>query len=235
MTPSIPLRSPKTALRSPFDPGVDRPSLGFAPPSIPLHSIPPHPPSRSKARLWALGGPPASARKKDSKGETVTNIDDKPITRQAVAAKNRSAPGKVTGRLHAAIMEMVWKGSCRADAAKAAQMTDHSLREALRRPHVKTFYLAELGILRTSERAKTFHRLCALRDQDENRNAAVAAAKLLEAIEADAPAYAPGSTRPGVTIIIGQAGSPPPMRTIEHEPAADDDMPPRQGGNSGRS
>jgi hypothetical protein len=183
--------------------------------------------------------------------------DDQPITRQAIAARNRSAPGKVTGRLHAAIMEMVWKGSCRAEAAQAAQMTDHSLREALRRPHVRAFYLAELGILRTSERAKTFHRLCVLRDQDENRNAAVAAARLLEALYAEAASNPISTMRPGVTIVIQQpTGAPPPtvaarpVVTIEGprrdgrgDPIFDpypgrdepeDDIPPHHGGNNGR-
>jgi hypothetical protein len=78
-----------------------------------------------------------------------------------------------------------------------------------RKPHVKAFYLAELGVLRESERPKTFHRLCDLRDQDENKNAAVAAAKALEQIsdiEVARPSNAPS---PGVTIrIINQAPAP---------------------------
>jgi hypothetical protein len=102
------------------------------------------------------------------------------VTRQALAAKDRSLPKRVTGRLLRAITEMIWSGSSRADAAKAAGMTDHSLRCALRKPHVIAFYRRELGVLRESERAKTFHRLCGLRDQDDNKNAAVAAARTLE-------------------------------------------------------
>ena len=155
----------------------------------------------------------------------MTDDDDSAIpTRQAIAAKNRSAPGKVTGRLHAAIMEMVWKGSSRAEAAAAAQMTDHSLRQAFRRPHVKAFYLRELGTLRSSERAKTFHRLCEIRDQDENRNAAVSAAKLLEALEAETTAHPIyGPTMPGLTIQIIAAPAPPPMRVINRLPIDEDE------------
>ena len=123
-------------------------------------------------------------------------------TRQALEAVNRSYPGKVTGRLRAALLDMVWKGSRRDDAAKANSMSIHGLREALRKPHVKAFYLAELGVLRESERPKTFHRLCDLRDQDENKNAAVAAAKVLEQIS-DAEVVRPSnSPTPGVTIVI---------------------------------
>ena len=105
-----------------------------------------------------------------------------PPTRQALEAVNRSAPGKVTGRLRAALLDMVWIGSRRDDAAQANGMTVHGLREALRKPHVKAFYLGELGVLRESERPKTFHRLCELRDQNSNANAAVSAAKVLEQI-----------------------------------------------------
>jgi hypothetical protein len=110
---------------------------------------------------------------------------------------------QVTGRLRAALTAMVWQGARRAEAAKIGGMTDHSLRAALRKPHVKAWYLAELGVLRESERPKTFHRLCDLRDQDENKNAAVAAAKALEQIS-DEQLVRPNATviSPGVTIRI---------------------------------
>jgi hypothetical protein len=150
--------------------------------------------------------------------------DDTNPTRQAIAAVNRSAPGKVTGRLHAAIMEMTWKGASRAEAAKAAGMTDHSLRTAFRKAHVKAFYLQELGILRTSERARTHHRLVELRDQDSNVNAAVSAAKLLESLEAESSARPiSSSAAPGVTIIIHDREAAPPMRTIDAYPADEDE------------
>jgi hypothetical protein len=123
-------------------------------------------------------------------------------TRQALEAVNRSYPGKVTGRLRAALLDMVWKGSRRDDAAKANSMSIHGLREALRKPHVKAFYLAELGVLRDSERPRTFHRLCALRDQDENKNSAVAAAKVLEQISDEQTDRRADLPTPGVTIRI---------------------------------
>ena len=101
---------------------------------------------------------------------------------------------------------MVWKGSRRDDAAKANSMSIHGLREALRKPHVKAFYLAELGVLRESERPKTFHRLCSLRDQDENKNAAVAVAKALEQIsDEQLLARSSNAPSPGVTIVIRHA------------------------------
>src|SRR6516165_10113874 len=128
-----------------------------------------------------------------------------PPTRQALEAVNRSYPGKVTGRLRAALLDMVWKGSRRDDAAKANSMSIHGLREALRKPHVKAFYLAELGVFRESERPKTFHWLCDLRDQNENKNAAVAAAKVLEQISDAEVAKPSNAVSPGVTIVIRHA------------------------------
>ena len=133
----------------------------------------------------------------------MTDSTDTPPTRQALAVEGRSRRMQVTGRLRAALTAMVWQGARRAEAAKISGMTDHSLRAALRKPHVKAWYLAELGVLRESERPKTFHRLCDLRDQDENRNAAVAAAKALEQIS-DEQLLRPNATviSPGVTIRI---------------------------------
>jgi hypothetical protein len=143
-----------------------------------------------------------------------------PPTRQALEAVNRSYPGKVTGRLRAALLDMVWKGSRRDDAAKANNMSIHGLREALRKPHVKAFYLAELGVLRESERPKTFHRLCDLRDQDENKNAAVAAAKALEQIS-DEQMMRPNAATvpsPGVIIRVLVPQSPVDTKVIDVTP-----------------
>ena len=62
-----------------------------------------------------------------------------------------------------------------------------------------------LSVLRESERPKTFHRLCDLRDQNENKNAAVAAAKVLEQISDAEVAKPSNAVSPGVTIVIRHA------------------------------
>jgi len=140
-------------------------------------------------------------------------------TRQAIAAKNRSRPGKVTGRLRIALDEMVWKASSRAEAAKVAGMTDHSLREALRRPHVRRHYLDECEVLRISGRAKRLHRLEELAAQDVNRNAAVAAIKVAEGV-GDEHGVGGGMVRtPGMVIVIQPGPAPAPQvhtRTIDN-------------------
>jgi hypothetical protein len=142
-------------------------------------------------------------------------------TRQAIAAQDRSAKGKVTGRLKRALDEMVWGGSCRTDAARIAGMTDHSLREALKKPHVKAYYLPELGVLRESGRAKTFHRLEALRDQDDNKAAAVKACQVLEQIGDEELGRRSGNVTPGLVIVIeGTPREPTPIAAIP-SPAPD--------------
>lgn len=150
------------------------------------------------------------------------SIDETPPpTRQAIAVIDRSAPGKVTGKLKVALQVMVWEGLKRADAATKAGMTDHGLREALRRPHVKRFYLDELDVLRTSERARNFLAMREVRDQDSNQMAKLNAAQAMdrEADQSDSPAAQRQS--PGLTIVIEgavkvQSGAQA-VRTIEHD------------------
>jgi hypothetical protein len=124
-------------------------------------------------------------------------------TRQAIAARNRSLPGKVTGRLKRAIDAMVWQAASRKEAAAMAGMTDHSLRQAMKRPHVMQYYLSECEVLRLSGRAKRLHRLEELAGQDSNRNAAVAAIKVAEQIVDERHAAGPHAvTQPGLVIVI---------------------------------
>lgn len=147
--------------------------------------------------------------------------DNKPITRQAIAAKDRSGKMTVSGKLKVALDDMLFIGSCRADAAKAAGMTDHGLREALKRPHVKAYYSQGLEVLRTSERSRNIFALAKVRDSSDNGMAVVSAAKALEQLADTAPPT--GTTdrdRPGVSIVIVQAPQPqqPAGMTIDVMP-----------------
>lgn len=101
-------------------------------------------------------------------------------TRQAAAIPGRSSPGKVTGKLRRAIEAMVWEGARRKEAAQIAGIKDHSLRAALKKPHVLAHYRSELEVLRESERARNLLRLCEIRDQDDNKGAAVKAIQVLD-------------------------------------------------------
>ena len=147
-------------------------------------------------------------------------------TRQAVAAKERSGKLTVSGKLKIAIDLMLFEGSCRADAATAAGMKDHSLREAMKKPHVKQYYNAGLDVLRTSERARNISALAKVRDTSDNGMAVVSAAKALEQIaEQGEERTRPGlGMLPGLQIVIVSGTAPP--RTIGQQPAAAIDVTP---------
>lgn len=132
------------------------------------------------------------------------------------------AKERITARVRAAVQAMVWDGLQRREAAAKAGLAEHSLYQALRKPLVRRFYLSELDVLRTSERARNIHALTAIRDQTDNKMATVAAVKALEQLD-DSPAHA-GTQRsaPGVTIVInGNA----PVQAIEHSPVTIDNEP----------
>jgi hypothetical protein len=145
-------------------------------------------------------------------------------TRQALAARNRSLPGRVTGKLHTAIAAMVWEGASRKEAAELAGLSDHGLRQALRRPHVLARYRAECEVLRVSGRAKRLHRLEQLATQDENRNAAVAAIKAAEQLGDDRMASGAQQQMPGFVVVIRHAvmDAPPPRTIIDAQAVGDE-------------
>jgi hypothetical protein len=153
-------------------------------------------------------------------------------TRQAIEAKDRSAPLQVTGKLKVALDLMVWKGARRVKAAKQAGMTDHGLRAALRKPHVKAHYLAELQVLRESERPRNILAMVEVRDGKGHKNpmARLQAAKALEGIEDVLPGRPghPLQQLPGLVVQINVglgAQQPLPINVprqspaIEHQPA----------------
>jgi hypothetical protein len=152
------------------------------------------------------------------------NITVSEPTRQKLACQGRSLPGKVTGKLKTALDAMVWQAASRKDAAAIAGLTDHSLRQALRRPHVMQRYLSECELLRLSGRAKRLHRLDELASQDSNKQAAVNAIKAAEGIGDDdyAPGRLPQQRMPGITIVIENAPAdrkPRPMIELDAVPS----------------
>ncbi len=80
---------------------------------------------------------------------------------------------------------------------------------------------AEEHVLRASARAGNIHRLIALRDQDRNLQAAVAAARTIAETEEADQTTSPFRRTPGYVFVIrGPApeGTPRSNLTIEHEP-----------------
>lgn len=124
----------------------------------------------------------------------------KELTTQQRAAIGKSKAGGVSGRLKAALDDMTWNGTPWDEAARKANLTVRAMRLALQRPHVLKYLRAQRGVLLAQASAQNFHRLEALRDQDENKNAAVAAARTLEGLANEAL-----GARTGIT--IGGSGS----------------------------
>jgi hypothetical protein len=130
-------------------------------------------------------------------------------------------------KVRAALDLMVWQGHHRDQAAKLAGIKPKSLYNALRKHHVRQYYLVELGVLRESGRARVFHRLEELALQDENKAAAVKACQIVLGEDEDQrTGRGVGPTLPGLVIQIVNApanmqrSDVQPAVTIEHEPAA---------------
>lgn len=109
---------------------------------------------------------------------------------------------RISAQVRTAINAMVWQGLNRAQAAEQAGLKDNSLYIALRKPDVKRYYLDELDVLRTSERARNFHTLCEVRDQTSNQMARVNAVAAMNAEDVQSLGGSAQRQSPGVTIII---------------------------------
>jgi hypothetical protein len=159
--------------------------------------------------------------------------EDRP-NRQQLAAQGRTSPGKVTGKLKAALDAMVWDGLKRDDAAAKAGLSIHGLREALRRPHVRHHYLAQLEVLRTSARARNIHVLEEIRDDSGNAMARVQAVKALEQLDNEQQGSAAARTSPGFAIVVVTDGSHTAhMREIDGKSLISQDAVSHQGDDKG--
>jgi hypothetical protein len=147
-------------------------------------------------------------------------MSDVALTEQHQPARRPRAT-QIRGKLRSAIKAMVWQGLPRGEAAQAAGMTEHGLYKALRKPPVKAHYLAELEILRTSERARNIHALTEVREQRDNAMARVNAVKALEQLGEQEAHRSSGSVRsPGMSIVvIQQVASQTPHLPLEQAKA----------------
>ena len=121
--------------------------------------------------------------------ETMTDDTEKPtqeLTTQQRAAVGKSARNGVTGKLKHALDLMTWEGVPWNEAALKAGLSTRTMRLALKKSHVLKYLRAERGVLMAQASASTFHRLDELMRQDENRGAAVAAARTIEVMTNEA-------------------------------------------------
>jgi hypothetical protein len=105
-------------------------------------------------------------------------------------------------------------------------MSEHSLYVSLRKAHVRQWYLREIDVLRTSERARNIHALVSVRDTADNSMARVSAVKTLEAIsDVEAARGGSATTAPGLVIQIVSNDPVPKVigpKVIEHDPSDDE-------------
>jgi hypothetical protein len=128
---------------------------------------------------------------------------------------------RIGGRLKQALDLMVWGDGERRylpdnEAAAIAGLNVLSIRNALHRPHVQAYYRTQCEVLRAREGAANIHRLCEIRDA-ENNMPAVNAIKALELI-GDEQTIRPNTPTPGISIRIVQVSSPPAPINIKAAP-----------------
>jgi hypothetical protein len=138
---------------------------------------------------------------------TSVDVIPAPLSRQAIQAKTASAPKRVTGKLKIACDLMVYGDENKPiyqwdDAARQADLSVRAMRLALERPHVRAYLKAQQQVFRDSICAGNPRRLQQIRDQDENKAAAVRAIQVLERIDEEAEARSANRSAPGVTINI---------------------------------
>ena len=128
---------------------------------------------------------------------------------------------RIGGRLKQALDLMVWGDGERRylpdnEAAAIAGLNVLSIRNALHKPHVQAYYRTQCLVLRSRESAANIHRLCEIRDA-ENNMPAVNAIKALEMI-GDEQTNRPNTPTPGISIRIVQVSTPPAPVDIKAAP-----------------
>lgn len=128
-------------------------------------------------------------------------------TRQAIEAKTRSAPRRVTGKLLVACKSIVWQGYELDRAAKHAGLTTRSLRLALERPHVITFMKTEREVFRAYVSAQNIHHAVKMRNGAGNAMARLGAMKFIEQLGDDPQASAGRASAAGFVVMVVDARS----------------------------
>jgi hypothetical protein len=130
-------------------------------------------------------------------------------------------PERISKRLKSALDAMVWPDETGKSldwfvAAQAANISRSSMKRSLERPVVRMYLRQQREVFRAALSSKTLSRLAELGWQDENRNAAVAAIRVIDGQEEQS--RAPNVESPRLTIKIINQTAPEPAGTIEHEP-----------------
>jgi hypothetical protein len=111
---------------------------------------------------------------------------------------------------------MVWQNLTDNEAAAKSKITVTAIRLALRRPHVRAYFREQSDVLREREGPRGIHTLIAVRDQDSNQAARVAAVREMRQVNDEEAAKTGRTSLPGLQIVIVQ-GSTPVIRSVNDE------------------
>lgn len=140
---------------------------------------------------------------------------------QELSPKKR--PLRIAPKLREAIEAAITEGLHWPDAARKVGLTARAMRLALNKPHVLRFINERKAQFRAEISTRNEFRLAEIRDQNENKMAAVNSIKLLEQMDReqeDRPALLRHVT-PGVVVVINADRGPRPQgfdRIIEINP-----------------
>lgn len=160
--------------------------------------------------------------------EVATATNSSPV----IPSKEKKRALKVSGKLKTALDLMVFgdqsDGNQRAftfvEAARAVKMNAAAMRKALEKPHVRQYLNAQKVVFRESASAQNISRAIELRDQDENKTAAIQAIRYLDGEGSAGNRVNVGvqvNVTPGVVIDLTEPKGPPVIeddRIIEVNP-----------------
>lgn len=116
----------------------------------------------------------------------------------------RSQPGRVQGKVKAAVLSMAWEGLTFAQAARKANLSAYAMRLALERPNVQAYLRQQRQVFRASLTDRATFRMLELSEQDENKAAAVTATRALMCEDDQSVNGAAAQRVPGLQIVIMQ-------------------------------
>ena len=140
-----------------------------------------------------------------------TDLTASPPTRQALAARDRSLPGKIGGRLKTALDLVVGEGLDPYEAAAKVGMHARSMRLALNKRHVLAYLRHAREVLRTTASAQNIHYAIKMRAESPNEMARLGAMKFIDNEEEHQRLSGGRQMMPGLQIVVMNA--PPSLRS----------------------
>jgi hypothetical protein len=138
-------------------------------------------------------------------------------SRQQLAARDRSKPHQVTGKLKTVLDAVVNEGADPYEAGRIEGMHARSIRLALAKPHVLSYLRSRRQVVREQAPAQNLHHMIKKSDTTSNEMAKLGAMKLLEGVDDERIAGRGAmSLLPGLQIVIvaqsrGDPREPGPM------------------------